>query len=292
MFDFKYLLRLDFKMIAVLIILMIISLLVISSMTNNGSGVFFTYYVKSQIKWFFLGWGVFFACSSLNYSKIREWTWFLYLFMLLMLVGLFLAPPIQNVHRWYKIPLIGMNIQPSEYAKLVVVITLGWFLEKKSMISSRLSVAIKATILVAIPFLLILKQPDLGTALILFPILLVMMYMGNGNKMFVNLTAFVASLGLLFVALIYLNVISHEEMRPFFTKFLKEYQYERFDPNTYHQRASQTAIAIGGMVGSGWNKSDFSSKKWLPAAHTDSVFSAFAEEFGFFGVCLLFILYA
>jgi rod shape determining protein RodA len=82
-------------------------------------------------------------------------------------------------------------------------------------------------------------------------------------------------------------------MRPVFTTVLKEYQYERLNPNTYHQKASQIAIAIGGLAGTGWHKGDFSGRKWLPAAHTDSVFAAFGEEFGFVGLMfLLFLFYA
>jgi rod shape determining protein RodA len=80
-------------------------------------------------------------------------------------------------------------------------------------------------------------------------------------------------------------------MKPVFTSFLKEYQYERLNPNTYHQKASQTAIAIGGFQGNGWHKGIFSSKKWLPASHTDSVFAAFGEEFGFLGLAFLVFLY-
>jgi len=104
-----------------------------------------------------------------------------------------------------------------------------------------------------------------------------------------------ASIGLVslvLVALIFSEIISHEKMKPFFTTFLKEYQYERLNPNTYHQRAAQTSIAIGGFKGSGWKKSEFSSQKWLPAAHTDSVFASFGEEFGIISlIFLLFIFY-
>ena len=80
-------------------------------------------------------------------------------------------------------------------------------------------------------------------------------------------------------------------MQPLFTKFLKPYQYERLNPNTYHQNAAKTAIAIGGFSGSGFRKSEFSSKKWLPAAHTDSVFAAIGEEFGFIGIVILLSIF-
>lgn len=82
------------------------------------------------------------------------------------------VPAVQNVHRWYKIPVIGLSVQPSEYAKLIVVIMLSYTLDiRKSVISSK-TTALLACIIVGIPFVLILKEPDLGTALVLCPVAL------------------------------------------------------------------------------------------------------------------------
>lgn len=291
MIDTRYFFRLNFKIVPLIFILMGISLLVISSVTSGLEEAFLSMYVKSQIKWFILGWAVFILCSVIDYTKIREWTWFLYVFMLFMLLGVFFTSSINNVHRWYCLPIIGMNVQPSEFAKLIVVLSLGWLLEKNSYQSFRYKVVVKVLFLVGIPFFLILKQPDLGTALVLFPIMLVMSFLGNLHKGFIRLVGLFSLIGGIFIALIYLDIVSHEQMKPIFTKFLKEYQYERLNPNTYHQRASKTAIAIGGMTGSGWKQSNFSGKKWLPAAHTDSVFSAFGEQFGLIGMFFLFLIY-
>ena len=97
--------------------------------------------------------------------------------------------------------------------------------------------------------------------------------------------------GLIFVSLMFLGLISHEGFKPYATRFLKEYQYERLNPNTYHQKAAETAIALGGMTGAGWFKSEFTGHKWLPAAHTDSVFAAYSEEFGLMGVFLLLLFF-
>ena len=97
--------------------------------------------------------------------------------------------------------------------------------------------------------------------------------------------------GLVFISMMFLGFISHEESTPYATKVIKEYQYERLNPNTYHQKASQTAIALGGMTGTGWRKSEFTGHKWLPAAHTDSVFAAYREEFGVIGVFLLLLFF-
>lgn len=292
MWDHRYLSRLDFRIIPILLSLMVVSILVISATTGEeGSGILFTATAKRQIQWFAMGWGVFLFFAAMDYRKIREWTWILYALILLMLVGLFFTTPIQNVHRWYRVPLFGREFQPSEYAKLIVVIALSWFLEYKGSRAHRKSAAFQAILIVFIPFLLILKQPDLGTALVLYPIALVIFYFGEINKTVVKAMLGLAVASFVFVALMFSGIVSHETLRPYATKLLKEYQYERLNPNTYHQRASQTAISLGGITGSGWHKSEFTGRKWLPAAHTDSIFAAYAEEFGLIGVFLLLLFF-
>ncbi|HSX25606.1 MAG TPA: FtsW/RodA/SpoVE family cell cycle protein [Chlamydiales bacterium] len=296
MWDHRVLSRIDLRILPIIGLLMIISLLVISSMTGEvgelEGPIFWTPLVKSQMRWFCMGWAVFFITSTFDYRKLRDWSLFLYIAMLLLLIGLFFASPIQNVHRWYRIPGVA-SFQPSEQAKLIVVIALGWFLERRITQASSFSTAMQMGVIVGIPFLLILKQPDLGTALILYPIALVMGYFAGIHRGLFRLMTWGGVVALVIVSLLFVGALSHEKMRPFFTSFLKEYQYERLNPNTYHQRASQIAIAIGGVTGTGWHQSDFSGRKWLPAAHTDSVFAAFGEEFGFVGlVFLLFLFYA
>lgn len=292
MWDHRYLKNIDFRQIFLVLFLMGISLLVISSMTAENEIFFFTRYVKNQIQWFILGWIVFLFFAGFDYRNFYEWTWILYILMIFLLLGLYFAAPIQRVHRWYRLPLIGMNIQPSEHAKLIVVFTLGWFLEKQKNQSKSPSSSLYLILIVLVPFILILKQPDLGTALVLYPITLAMCYFGNVNKKLIYVMSSLGLLMVIFVALIFSETLSHEKMKPFFTTFLKEYQYERLNPHTYHQRAAQTSIAIGGIKGSGWKKSEFSSQKWLPAAHTDSVFASFGEEFGIISlIFLLFIFY-
>ena len=282
--------RLDLRMILVILMLMSLSLLVISSVTREEMGQqFFTNYVKSQIKWFVLGWGVFFLFASMDYHKFQEWTWVFYLIVVLLLLGLFFTTPILNVRRWYRLPFIGLTLQPSEFAKLSIVLMLGWLLDKEHWEKGRLLLFL--LLFTGIPFLLILRQPDLGSALVLYPIFLVMIYFGRIPKRYFQITAFFGMAAAFFVAMIFSGFLSHESMKPFFSKVLKEYQYERFNPNTYHQKASQAAIALGGISGAGWRKSEFSSQKWLPAAHTDSVFAAYGEEFGFLGMLILFILF-
>jgi rod shape determining protein RodA len=294
MWDHRSLSRIDFRTVPVLLILMFISILVITATTWDpevGEESFLTPIAKSQIQWFGIGWIVYLFFAGFDYRKLKKWIWFFYVGMLIMLIGLFFVPTIQNVHRWYRIPGLNFAFQPSEYAKLVVVMTLSLYLENKGRMSYRKSSALKSILIVFVPFFLILKQPDLGTALVLYPIALVMFYFGGVKKKVITAMSLMAIAGLLFVSMMFLGFISHEKFRPYATKVIKEYQYERLNPHTYHQEASQTAIALGGLSGSGWRKSEFTGHQWLPAAHTDSVFAAFSEEFGLIGVFFLMLFF-
>ncbi|MFI0435935.1 MAG: FtsW/RodA/SpoVE family cell cycle protein [Parachlamydiaceae bacterium] len=296
MWSSRYLTRLDFRVIPVILSLMIISLLVISSFSgdlssDNTDETFFTPIVKTQIQWFVIGSGVYLFCAGFDYNKLREWTWILYVLMILSLVGLFFTDSIQRVHRWYRIPILNASFQPSECAKFIVVITLSWFLERHRSVASSWGTAFYAGIIVGIPFLLILKQPDLGTALVLFPVTLVMFYFGDLRPSIVKWMSILGGCALIVVALIFLGILPHETLRPYATKVLKDYQFDRLDPATHHQKSASTAIALGGLTGTGWRKSEFSGRGWLPAPYTDSVFPAFGEEFGFLGLVLLLALY-
>ncbi len=288
--------RIDFRVLPIIVCLMGISLFIISSMTGNQgeveSSVFWTPLVKTQLRWFCLGWAVFFAAALFDYRRLRQWSLFLYVAIILLLLGLFFVSPIQNVHRWYRIPHLA-SLQPSEQAKLIVVIALSWFLERKGNSVHTFRSSFQMAAIAGIPFLLILKQPDLGTALVLYPIAMTLGYVGGIHKGVFRFGLSCGIAALFIVGLFFLGIVSHEKMRPYFTSFMKEYQYERLNPNTYHQKAAETAIAIGGLTGTGWRGSEFSGRKWLPYAHTDSVFAAFGEEFGFVGVVfLLFLFYA
>ncbi|MBS0629519.1 MAG: rod shape-determining protein RodA [Verrucomicrobia bacterium] len=286
MWKIKSLKWVDYRLVVLLTALMVISLLVISSTTSEDlEPNFFTPYVVKQLQFFGIGWALFLFFSVMDYQKLREWTWILYTLMILMLIGLFFVPSIQNVHRWYRIG--GFTFQPSEYAKLIVVLAVSWFLDRKGERAGNWSSALQAIGIIFLPFVLILKQPDLGTSLVLFPIALILFYFGGIRKSVILFLSSVAFISSVFVSLFFLGVLDHESLRPHATKVLKDYQYERLNPNTYHQKAAQTAIALGGMSGTGWQKSEFTKRQWLPAAHTDSIFPAFAEEFGTLGAILL-----
>lgn len=286
----------DWRSMAVILALMCVSLLTLSSFSPQpypdlADEVFLTPIVRSQIQWFIIGIAVYFFFTAFDYNKLREWTWILYAIMIIALIGLFFTAPIQRVHRWYRLPFIHMSLQPSEYAKLIVVIALSWYLERKRPVAQHFSTALGGMAIAGIPFLLILKQPDLGTALVLIPVSLVMFYFGNVNRLIVKTGIWALCVGLVFVGMMFTGIISHEEARPYVTKYIRDYQYERLNPNMHHQKASTTAIAVGGVTGVGWFQGEYTRRGWLPAPYTDSVFPAFGEEFGLLGLLIVLALF-
>ena len=295
MWNHHYLKRIDFRTLPILILLMTMSILVIASTTSeilsSGEELFFNPLVKNQVQRFGVGALCYLFFAGLDYHKLREWAWAFYAAIILLLLGLFFTETIQNVHRWYRIPLIGGTLQPSEYAKLALVLTLSWFLEKKGREVGSWKTAFESGLIVIIPFFLILKQPDLGSAMVLYPMTLGMFYFGGIKKAVIRIMSLFGLAILLLISLIFTGLISHESLSPIATKVLKKYQYERFDPNTYHQQAAKTAIALGGYKGSGFKKSIFTGRQFLPAAHTDSVFPALVEEYGIFGALVILLLF-
>ncbi|QVL56016.1 MAG: rod shape-determining protein RodA [Simkaniaceae bacterium] len=295
MWNHQYLKRIDFRTLPIIAILMVMSILIIASTTSEvqitGEDFFFTPTVKNQIQRFGVGILCYLFFAGLDYHKLREWAWILYIGTILLLFGLFFTESIQHVHRWYRIPFVGGTLQPSEYAKLSLVLTLSWFLEKKGRNVGDWRTFFQASLIVFIPFVLILKQPDLGSAMVLYPMTLGMFYFGGIKRKIIKIMSIMGVAALVLISLIFTGILSHEELRPVATKVLKEYQYERFDPDTYHHQAAKTAIALGGYTGSGFKKSMFTGRQFLPAAHTDSVFPAFAEEYGIFGAIFMLLLF-
>lgn len=291
-FEFKYLKRIDFKVLPLLFALMAVSLIVMSE-ANTLSGMeelvdepFWTPLVLSQFKWFSLGLCAYFLAASFDYNKLREWAWFLYVLMIIALIGLFFTPQSHNVHRWYRIPGL-FYVQPSELAKPIIVIVLSWYLEKQKQAIYEFKTGVLALVIMGIPFFLILMQPDLGSAIILFPITLVMFYIAGIHTRLVQVMTFGLILGLALFSSILLGLIPHEEFKPYATKVLREYQYQRLSPKEYHHKQAAAAMAVGGWKGKGWRRGDFTSGGWLPAPQTDSVFPNFGEHFGLMGLLIL-----
>lgn len=294
MIDFKVLWRTQFSITCLILCVMACSLLTISSHSLDPlqygaeEAPFFTSQTMAQFKWFALGLVVYFLSASFDYHRLREWAWLFYLVSIAMLIGVFFTAPIANVHRWYRVPGLGMSIQPSELAKITCVMAMAWYLERKNR---GLEALFFCGLIAAIPFALILKQPDLGAALVIYPITLGMLYFADVHPRVIRLMGWTGLLALFFIMAIFLGFLSHEELRPWATQVFREYQYERLNPGGYHNVAGQIAVSLGSFWGQGWRQGVYSNQGWLPEPYTDSIFASFSEEFGLVGSLFLLGLY-
>jgi rod shape determining protein RodA len=196
---------------------------------------------------------------------------------------LFFGHRIAGAKSWIRFG-AGFQVQPSELVKLSTALLLAWILENEDRRFLRLRNVLLVAGTVAFPALLVLAEPDLGVSLTYVPLLLAAIYLGGLRArwwMFLVLAACLAVGGSWFV--------------------LKPYQKDRIrtflDPNLeargagYQVRQARIAIGSGEIVGKGWQKGSQSRLGFLPVRHTDFIFSALAEEFGFIGVTVVLGLF-
>ncbi|MCY3974421.1 MAG: FtsW/RodA/SpoVE family cell cycle protein [Simkaniaceae bacterium] len=300
MWDYRVLRRLDFRTVPVILGLMSVSLLVISATsvdrlqgfrTGGGEPGFFTPLVKSQMRWFGLGIIAYLFFAGFDYGKLRVWSRIVYVASIIMLCGLFFTSSIHNVHRWYRIPFIGIAMQPSECAKFALILMLGSFLDGKSHVIATRKTALQALLLTLIPFVLIVRQPDLGSAFVLYPIASGIFYFAGIHRRILSYLVFFGVAIFSAISLLFLEIIPYDRIHPLASACLKPYQCERLNPATYHHQAGRTAIGLGKYTGSGFRRGRFTGRGFLPAASTDSVFPAFVEEFGVLGGSVILLLF-
>jgi len=223
------------------------------------------------------------VATQLSSDLIQRWAFWIYLFGMLVLVLVLVQGSIgKGAQRWIEFG--GLRFQPSEVMKLAVPMMVASYLSKKNLPPSFKEVFI-ASILVVAPMLLIVKQPDLGTALLVGSAGFFVIYFSGIAWKWLG-----ATIG---AALIAAPLIFYFGMY--------EYQRQRvltlFDPDAdrlgsgYHIIQSTIAIGSGGFYGKGWLNGDQSRLDFLPERHTDFIFAVFGEEFGLLGNIILFMIY-
>ncbi|MDI6726527.1 MAG: rod shape-determining protein RodA [Smithellaceae bacterium] len=233
------------------------------------------YYIK-QLKWVALGIVFMIFTFSIDYRTISRYAYLIYAVSILLLISvLVFGKTAQGAQRW--IVLGGFTFQPSELIKLSLILVMARFFEERGLDGPyRLRDLLIPFILLAVPFTLILIQPDLGTALMLFFIFI----------------AIVFFIGIYWKSLI-LAAAGFLLATPLCWYLLRDYQKERLltflsperDPlgSGYHTIQSIIAVGSGKLTGKGFLEGTQTQLKFLPEQQTDFVFSALAEEWGFIG---------
>lgn len=276
--------KIDFTLLITSAAIIIYSLIVISSAThvNNPSEERFWFVQRQGL---FALVDVIFAIIFMNfdYRGLQQHGKKLYIFNLIMLVAVMLfGHAALGAQRWIQIG--PVSLQPSEFSKLIMIICMASVLEERVGNLNTLRDLIPIAIYVGIPFILVLKQPDLGTSLVFMAIFFGM----------------IIACGIPWRILFGLMVAGTACM-PLIWQFLKDYQKMRImvflDPNVdplgsgYHIIQSKIAIGSGGLFGKGLFAGTQSQLNFLPENHTDFIFAVIGEEFGFVGAVILLLLY-
>ncbi len=268
--------RIDLPLAVGLLILALIGLTVLYSASNLDRSM-----VLGQALRFLIGAALLLAVSRIPPSLLRAWTPWFYLLSTLLLALLMVLGEGRGTDRWLDLGLI--RFQPSELMKLAMPMMVAWYLHPRVLPPRWRDIA-AVGILVGIPALLIVKQPDLGTALLV-----------AASGVFV---LFLAGLQWWKIGAL-LAVIAGAA--PVAWHFLRAYQRERVltflhpqnDPlgSGWHIIQSMIAVGSGGIVGKGFNQGTQSKLEFLPEHTTDFIFAVLGEEFGLVGVLILLALY-
>jgi rod shape determining protein RodA len=240
--------------------------------------------VRTQVIALVLGFAALLVFLLIDYRLLAEHSLFIYLGLCALLVFVLLKGSTQfGAQRW--ISLGPLNLQPSEFGRLAVALILAMFFGENRRGARNTSDLLIGGFFTLVPLLLIAKQPDLGTAVTLLPVLFGVVYLA-GMRM--RLLAVVALAGVL--------------IAPIAWQFaLQDYQKQRIqtfiDPSQdprgagYQTIQARITVGSGGLTGKGFMQGTQNQYKFLPVAHNDFIFSVLAEEQGFLGVLVVLGLY-
>ncbi len=279
MFERRLYHHIDWVLIGAVLAICAIGLAMIYSATGGAGRVYWT-----QVYALGLGLVAMAICLSVDYRSLADKSHWIYLAMMIGLIAvLFIGSVRGGSRRW--IDLGVFNLQPSEFAKAVLALMLAKMLGEERRPALTNNDLFIAAALTAVPFLLILRQPDLGTAATLLPILLVVAFVAGMPMRYIYVGALVAVLA-----------------APVAYKFaLQDYQRERIstflDPESdargagYQQIQARITVGSGGVWGKGFMQGTQGQLRFLPVAHNDFIFSVLAEERGLIGVLAALGLY-
>ena len=261
-----------------------------------------TYHFSRQVATVAIGIIAMLVVWHFDYRRLEH----MMIFLLVINVVLILSPHLpligvesNGAQSWIK---IGIQLQPGEFAKVTVLLLAASVVAKYEGQLNDPREYLKALVILAIPFLCIMTQPDLGTGLVYLFIDATALIVGGARPKFLLLTLVVGVLAIL--AILLLDEVLKYETASGGTEYriLKNYQRNRIlvflDPSAdtsgsgYNLRQAQIAIGSGGLFGKGFGNGTQTGLNYLPEAPTDFIFCVLAEEFGFVGALVLLALYA
>jgi len=282
MFERRLYFHIDWALVIAVLALCALGVAMIYSTTSDPTRGTSHMYV-TQLYAIGLGMGAMLAMLLIDYRTLSDKSHLIYFGICALLVYVMLFGTVQmGARRW--IPLRVFNLQPSEFAKVGVALVLAKFFGEQRGAPQATELAIAGG-LTAIPIALIVKEPDLGTAITLLPVFLAVAYLAGMRMRVLGILCLCAALA-----------------APVAWKFaLKDYQKARIstflDPSQdakgagYQQIQARITVGSGGLSGKGFKQGTQGQLRFLPVAHNDFIFSVLAEEQGFAGVLVALGLY-
>jgi rod shape determining protein RodA len=281
----EFLKRYDFSFIGSMSAIFFVGILNLYSATHSQSHEGLDSLYKSQLMWFFVSASVAIAISFLNPKTFERFSYFGYIFTLFLVFLVMLMGKVgMGAQRWLVIGPIRM--QPSEFMKMGVVLAMARYFTR---VNPERQLGFKELILpgiiVMVPAIMVILQPDLGTGmLLLFIFSMIIFY----KRLRWKTIATLGVIGIVSGVLMY-NFGLREYQRKRIHTFIDPYQDAK--GSGYNAIQSEIAIGSGRLFGKGFKNSSQASLNYLPENHTDFVFAIFNEEHGFFGSVFLIILY-
>jgi rod shape determining protein RodA len=242
-----------------------------------------------QVRWIIVGLILMFALSRLDYHLILDQAPILYLIGVAALGAVLLVGQRRfGAKRW--LPVLGEFLQVSELVKLIIIIVLARFFAEVQTDELSLRDLIKAGLLVGLPLGLILKQPDLGTALVLMPLLVVGAFLAGLQWQH---AAIITLAGVLLVGSVFFPPVSKHILKPYQRERITSFLHPEDDAkgSGYQLLQSKIAVGSGGFWGKGFGNGSQNQLGYIPVRYSDFIMSAWAEEQGFKGVLLALGLY-
>lgn len=275
--------QIDWALLGTTTVLLLFGFFVLYSATQGWAPSYF----RRQVIWFLLSLPVAVLLAWLDpYLWARRARWLYLLNLLLLVLVALLGEERKGAQRWLALP-GGYQVQPSEFAKLCLVLTLAAMLSRMGDEIRTPRGFFLALLHAGLPILLVFRQPDLGTSLVLGTIWLGMLYLAGAKRVYLALTVLIAFLG--FVGMWHWNIL-----KPYQKARLVSFIHPEADPQEtgYHILQARFAIGSGQVLGKGYLKGTQKQLRYIPEQHTDFIFAVVGEEGGFVGSTLLLGLYA
>lgn len=279
--------NLDWFLLTGAVLLTLVGIMSIFSATRPpGGGEHPAFFIK-QFYWLLLGLLALALVVSFDYIWLGRAAYILFgIGMVLLFAVLMAGRTGMGAQRW--ISLGPISFQPSELFKLSFVIAFARYLSQDKQFMTGMEMFKSALMFVVIPFIMLIKQPDLGTAVVLlFLFMTMVLTRGVKRKVFI----FVLIVGL--ISIPFLGNIFWDELKDYQKNRIVAFMEPSVDPSGigYHIIQSKVAIGSGGLLGKGYMQGTQGPFRFLPERHTDFIFSVFAEEWGFWGSMLLMLGY-